>query len=171
MRRGLGQEGNLKPASIDQAWGNRNGNKARRKIDLIGLGWLDMRPEETVIVKVILEFRTLPHCSLIHCQQMSGVRGTIWGERAAYYDLEVTFLIWGQMPGRRQRAQESDRYLRSKTCFSLGWIPAQLWWSVVFWGESVGEAEIRLVMKQTFISTSCFKYYDCGDTLGMSWKA
>lgn len=35
----------------------------------------------------------------------------------------------------------------------------------------MGEAEIRLVMKQTFISTSCFKYCDCGDTLGMNWKA
>lgn len=171
MRRGLGQEGNLKSASIDQAWGNRNGNKARRKIDLIGLGWLDMRPEETVIVKVILEFRTWPHCSLIHCQQMSGVRGTVWGERAAHYDLEVTFLIWGQMPGRRQRhrrrAQESDRYLWSKTCFSLGWINSDDGWS---FGENVGKAEIRLVMKQTFISTSCFKYCDCGDILGMSWK-
>lgn len=54
MRRGLGHEGNLKAASIDQAWGNRNGNKARRKINLIGLGWLDVRPEEAVILKVIL---------------------------------------------------------------------------------------------------------------------
>lgn len=38
MRRGLGQEGNIKAASIDQAQGNGSRDKARRKMDLMGAG-------------------------------------------------------------------------------------------------------------------------------------